>query len=453
MPTPIKMPQFGESVVEGTVSQWLKRPGDSVEKMEPLLEVSTDKIDTEIPSPIGGTLLEIRADAGQTVSAGTIIGYIGSPGERVPTVGAEDHEKVQQVVSEPVEPVQARPFPAADRSSMSRDKSDQRPSGRDFVSPVVARMVAEHDIDLNQVAGSGLGGRVTKKDLLAYLEQLDRKRSQDDRSVATSNEIRVKGVKTLPVAVATGSLKLAENEALHPITGMRRSIAQHMVQSKHTSPHVSTIFEVDMTQVVRHREMHKASAARRGVKLNYTAYFVAASAAALAAEPAVNSRFTDEGIVTNSRIHIGVAVALPDSPNSFLDGGLVVPVIRDADEKNLQGIARAVQELSHAARHHQLTVDDVQGGTFTVSNHGTGGSLIGTPIINQPQAGILGVGAIAKRPVVRSTHGTLMPHADDSIVIRPMCYLSFTFDHRVLDGAIADRFVTRIKHFLESFAE
>ncbi|RIK51341.1 MAG: 2-oxo acid dehydrogenase subunit E2, partial [Chloroflexi bacterium] len=237
------------------------------------------------------------------------------------------------------------------------------------------------------------------------------------------------------------------DEVWQPLTAMRRLIAQHMVQSKRISPHVTTVFEVDMSAVVQHREAHKAEFAAKGLRLTYTPYFVAAAAQALRAVPEMNARFQEEGeqsgIVMIRRVHIGVAVALAQ--------GLVVPVIRDADERNLQGLARAVGELADQARAGTLAPDTLHGGTFTITNHGVSGSLIGTPILNQPQAGILGIGAIVKRPVVRSGNDSLLPSADDALVIRPMCYLSLSFDHRVLDGAHADAFLTQVKQRLESW--
>lgn len=225
---------------------------------------------------------------------------------------------------------------------------------------------------------------------------------------------------------------------------MRRAIAEHMTRSVRTSPHVTTIHEVDMTAVVRHREEVKGALAAKGVRLTFTPYFVAATAAALQAMPRANSRFSEDGLIFNPRIHIGVAVAMAD--------GLLVPVIRDADERNLTGLARAVNDVAERARQGRLQPDELQGGTFTLTNHGVAGSLVATPIINQPQSGILGIGAIVKRPVVRSGDHPLLPSADDAIVIRPMCYLSFSFDHRVLDGAEADEFVGKVKTILENWS-
>jgi len=415
MTTPVKMPQLGESVVEGTVARWLKAPGDAIAKHEPLLEISTDKIDTEVPAPADGVLLEILVPEGTTVAAGALLATIGVPGESPATAPAHQ-------TPPPSPPPAERLTEVAAPSDAS---SAERPAGRTFISPVVARMSAEHGIDLAQVEGSGLGGRITKKDVEAFLTS---------------------GPASAPPEMIAGSeaaMVAGEEDILQPLTTMRRAIAQHMVQSKHTSPHVTTIMEADMTAVVRHRESNKRTLARDGETLTYTPYFVAAIVAGLRAVPQANSRFSDAGILLLRRIHVGIAVAV--------DGGLFVPVIRNADELSLAGLARAVNDLARRARAGQLQPDELQGGTFTLTNHGTGGSLIGTPIINQPQSGILGAGAIVKRPVVRSTGTSLLPSADDAIVIRPMCYVSYTFDHRVLDGAQADKFLAAVKAKLENW--
>ena len=415
MAVAVVMPQMGETVVEGTVSRWLKAPGDAVTKLEPLLEIATDKIDTEVPAPADGTLLRVVVPDGETVAAGTVLAYIGAPEEAVPD---EDMHET------PAPDTVPHPSPIAatdDNATAARGRS-----GRSFISPVVARMAAEHDLDLTQIDGTGLGGRITKKDVQAYIAR---------RSAAA----------TPPAAPSTGmgDDHVAADEILHPLTTMRRAIARHMVQSKQSSPHVTTIAEVDMTRVVRHREAVRHEVAAKGLTLTYTAYFVAAVAAGLQAVPAMNSRFTEAGVVESKRIHVGLAVAVAN--------GLLVPVIRDADERNLVGLAREIAALTTAARDGTLDPDALHGGTFTITNHGTGGSLLATPIINQPQAGILGIGAIVKRPVVRSAAPSLLPSADDAIVIRPMCYLSLSFDHRVLDGARADEFLTVVKQTLEDW--
>ncbi|MEM7536457.1 MAG: dihydrolipoamide acetyltransferase family protein [Chloroflexota bacterium] len=424
MPTKIQMPQLGESVVEGTVAQWLKQPGETVQKLEPLLEITTDKIDTEIPAPDTGTLLSILVPEGETVAAGTVLGYIGQPDEVV-----EEAESSAPVVSETANSL-------THQQENSTGPVKEKPVGRSFISPVVARIAAEENVNLAQVAGTGLNGRITKKDILAFVAQ----RGQVvDEAQAIVTETP-KPVTSKPLTV------LADDEILQPLTAMRRAIANHMVQSKQTSPHVTTIFEADMTRVVQHRYANKEALVQKGINLTFTPYFMAAVIDGLRAVPDANSHYTDDGLVLKQRIHLGVAVALDD--------GLIVPVLRDADERNLLGLARGVNDLASRARSGQLTPDEIVGGTFTVTNHGTSGSLIGTPIINQPQAGILGIGAIVKRPVVVNTNDnhSLLPDAGDAIVIRPMCYLNFSFDHRVLDGARADAFVKVVKEKLENWS-
>jgi 2-oxoisovalerate dehydrogenase E2 component (dihydrolipoyl transacylase) len=443
MSTLVKMPQLGETVVEGTVARWLKAPGDPVAKLEPLLEITTDKIDTEVPAPADGVLLTILVAEGQTVRAGTALAQIGNADEKVGESAnggqATDHEiRITNYESHNNErPTSGTPHPP-------------RPTGRDFISPVVGRIVREHGIALDQVTGTGIQGRITKKDVLAFIER--QKIETGERSIET-REQRLETIEPVSSPQSSALDLQSADEILHPLTAIRRAIAQHMVQSKQTSPHVTTIFEVDMTAVVQHREAHKTDFANRGVKLTFTPYFVAAAVVGLRATPRLNGRFTERGIVVNRRIHIGVAVALAD--------GLIVPVIRNADEHNLQGLARELNELAERARAGKLGPDDVRGGTFTITNHGVGGSLVGSPIINQPQAGILGIGAIVKRPVVRSTQSelgrssshSLLPSADDAIVIRPMCYLSLSFDHRILDGAEADRFLMVVKATLENWRD
>ncbi len=422
MATPVKMPQLGESVVEGTVSRWLKEPGDAVDKLDPLLEISTDKIDTEVPAPASGTLLAILSPAGETVKAGAVLAYIGNPGEALPdeqrsgTSAPPPATDGGPVVDIPVAPVSE----GAVEPALRVDAAAQAAGGRTFISPVVARMAAEHEVDLDVVPGSGLNGRITKRDMEAYLAQ------------------------SRQIAGPADSMAMSGADVVsRPLSNMRRMIADHMTLSKRTSPHVTTIMEADLSAIVRHRAANQRPFAEKGIALTYMAYFVAATALALKEIPAANSRFNGNAIVYNKRVHIGMAVAIKE--------GLLVPVIRNAGELNLQGIGRAIQDLARRARSGKLGPDELQGGTFTVTNHGTSGSLAGTPIINQPQAGILGIGAIAKRPIVISSSPSLLPSADDAIVIRPMCYLSFSFDHRILDGAEADKFVSIIKSTLENW--
>ena len=436
MPTAVIMPQLGESVVEGTVNRWLKAEGETVDKLEPLLEIATDKIDTEVPAPIGGVLLTVLVAEGRTVDAGTVLAYIGEAGETGDP--SADKDQTQADASAPEVSPKADPAPAPKKPETAQ------PADRSFISPVVARLAAEHNVKLGDVRGTGMNGRITKKDVLKHLEDQRAKieeRNADDVSAGADSSIFDLG------SSVSSSASASPDETLHPLTTMRRAIARHMVLSKRTSPHVTSVFEVDMTAVVRHREACKAELVQKGIRLTFTPYFVAAAAAGLKVVPEMNARFTDEGLWINRRIHIGVAVAV--------DNGLTVPVLRDADEMKLEGLARAINGLVEQARTNQLSPDQMQGGTFTITNHGTGGSLIGTPIINQPQAGILGIGAIVKRPVVQSVTGSstpsLLPSADDAIVIRPMCYLSLTFDHRVLDGAGADKFLSSVKETLEEW--
>jgi 2-oxoglutarate dehydrogenase E2 component (dihydrolipoamide succinyltransferase) len=419
MPVEVIMPQLGESVVEGTVSRWLKRVGDTVAAFEPLLEVSTDKVETEIPSPASGVLTAILVQAGQTVARGTTLAII---------TGAD-------------EPPVAPPDPASATGS------------RPHVTPVVARMAAEHNLDLSQIAGTGQGGRVTKKDVEAYLAR----RAPSAASSADvppwerpgSGDLFKPSEEYAPPPVPTPAPPPVPTPApptpsepptgeVEPLTAIRRAIADHMVRSKHTSPHVTTVFEIDMSAVLAHQRAHEAAFAAEGVRLTLTAYFAAAAVEALRAEPIFNATWTDAGIRRNRAIHLGIAVAVPD--------GLIVPVIRDAGDRNLIGLARALNDLTARARSRALQPGETTGGTFTITNHGVSGSLLATPIINQPQAGILGVGALEKRVrVVTDAAG------NDAIAIRPCLYVTLTFDHRLADGAAADRFLAALKTHLETW--
>ena len=435
MPTEIKMPQLGESVTEGTLGRWLKQPGERVEKYEALLEVTTDKVDTEVPAPVSGIVREIAVPEGATVRVGTLLAVLDDDGAQ----SAEHRAQSDQAQTE------------NGKGQGSNAQTLERSNA--FVSPVVARLAAEHSLDLSKISGSGQDGRVTKQDVLKYVESHKNEpsrmpagaRSSDEGASIHAATSSIQSAESAPSARSDSpSARLVEQELpddaeILPLSPMRRSIAEHMVRSRRIAPHVTTVFEVDVSQMVAHRERRKADFERQGVKLTYTPYFVQAAVAGLQAVPVVNASYVESGIVVHQRIHVGVAVALEE--------GLVVPVIRDADEKNLLGLARAVNDLSGRARAHRLKPDETQGGTFTITNHGVGGSLFATPIINQPQAAIIGIGAIQKRAVVISQAGV------DAIAIRPMCYLSLTIDHRLLDGATADQFLTAIKVFLESYAE
>lgn len=414
MPIQVLMPQLGESVIEGTVSKWLKDIGDEIEEFEPLLEVNTDKVDSEIPSPAGGKILAILVKEGTTVEAGTLLAWIGEEGEDIPQDGEmpPGKEKFRQ------------PGQAEEGIFHSQPPATTPQAGRHkelgFISPVVAKISHEEGIDLTQVEGTGQGGRITKKDVMKYLDVRGSKQMDSMTEIPPSR-------KPQPIQ------EITPGEIL-PHTIIRRSIAEHMVRSKQISPHVTTVMEAGMENVFTHREKNKAIFSQDGVNLTFTAYFVAAAVEGLKSYPIVNSSWTEQGIMIKKDINIGMATSLGEE-------GLIVPVIKNADRLSLLGLAKKINDLANRARQHKLVPDEVQGGTFTITNHGTSGSLFAAPIINQPQVAILGIGVIEKRVVV----------INDAIAIRPMVYLSLTFDHRVLDGALADNFLSKVVESLNNW--
>ena len=392
------MPQMGESIFEGTITKWLKRVGDSVERDEPLFEISTDKIDSEIPSPASGVLRRILFDVDAVVEINTVVAVIESSGS------AESFD------SAPTEE------PAADPGDSSRASEIPEPAGRSeslaseiASSPMVRRLANEHGVDLAELEGkgTGAGGRITKRDIMSHIEQ----KEEEIRSAADS----------------------PDDDQRIPMSPMRRQIADHMTHSRRTSAHVATVFEVDCSRIIAARSAMKADFERSGAKLTYTPFFVHAVAAALKKFPVLNASVDGNDIVHRGHINIGVAVALDD--------GLVVPVIRDADRAELLDLARSVGDLGARARTRTLLPEEVQGGTFTITNPGIFGGLYGIPIINQPQVAILAIGGIEKRPVV----------IDDAISIRPMAYLALSFDHRIIDGAVADQFMSEVKGRLQDW--
>ena len=411
MTTKVLVPRLGEGVEEVTITKWLKKEGDSVKELEPLLEVNTDKVDTEIPSPASGIILKIEMQEGQPAKVGQLLAVIGASGEAV--------------AGEPLPVDGSKPAPKLPGPTPQTPSAtvDQGPSttARDlgFISPVVARIAAEKGIDLSQVQGSGLNGRITKRDV---------------ENFAALPASRPEYHLTRTVQHATPIVTPATGDALIKHTLIRKQIADHMVMSKSVSPHVLTVMETDMSRVVRHRTANKPAFERDGVNLTFTAYFMLAIVAGLKAYPSVNSSWTDEGVLLHKNINIGMATSLGEE-------GLIVPVIKGADNLSLLAMARTVNDLASRARSRKLQPDEVKGGTFTLTNHGISGSLFAMPIINQPQCGILGVGAMQKRAVV----------VEDAIAIRPMIYLSFVFDHRILDGASADWFLVKIKETLENW--
>lgn len=440
MATKVIMPQLGESVVEGTVTHWLKKEGEPIAEFESLLEVNTDKVDSEIPSPAEGVLLKILAAEGETVKAGTIIAWIGKPGE---SLGEDAGGGSAHTVGETALAAEAAALPA-------RSVAAGRDRDLGFISPVVAKLAAEYNLDLTHIQGSGQGGRITKKDVLAYLQGGTKDEPAQQPAIWETpgegdlfrpTELMFPGgaPPSTPPAAAPPQPQPAPPAAGSRVvahSAMRKRIAEHMLFSKRTAPHVTTVMEADLRRVVAHREASKPAFARDGVNLTYTAYFAAAGVAALKAFPQVNSSWSDEGLILHGDIHLGIAVSLGEE-------GLIVPVIRHADGLSLLGLARAINDLAQRARAHRLKSDEVKGGTFSITNHGISGSLFATPIINQPQCGILGVGAVQKRAVVVE---------GDAIAVRPMVYLSLTFDHRILDGASADGFLAKIVQVLETWS-
>ncbi len=454
MPTNVTMPQLGESVVEGTISKWLKHEGDPVQAFEPLLEISTDKVDTEVPAPADGVLLKIHVAEGETVEKGTLLAVIGQAGERA---DARAHEAA--TAQPAAEPGARHAAPLQSSANGGSHNGKHEYSGH--VTPVVARMAAEHQLDLAQIEGTGRAGRITKKDVEAYLETQPAVGAHGGAPAAEAEELPpweqpVEGdlfKPTVEYEVEPLGVKHASpaQQRVHPVEAipevsdgelitlspMRKAIAEHMVRSKlETSPHVTTVFEVDLSAVLAHREANKDAFAKQGVNLTLTAYFAAATVEALRAVPLLNAQWTDAGIYLHHAINLGLAVALDD--------GLIVPVIKRAGDLSLLGIARAVNDLAARARAKQLKPDEVKGGTYTITNHGVSGSLFATPIINQPQVGILGVGVLEKRiKVITDANG------NDSLAIRPCVYVTLTFDHRVVDGATGDGFMLVLKNRLE----
>ncbi|MFQ3630629.1 dihydrolipoamide acetyltransferase family protein [Roseiflexus sp.] len=443
MTVDIVLPQIGESMTEATIGRWLKRVGDRIERFEALVEVETDKVSTEVTSIAEGVLLEIIAPEGATVPVGALLARIGETMEEP----ADDATELQPTVD-------TTTSAAAATTSIAPEPMHVRRGNSPPITPVVARLAAEHGIDLSRIRGTGAGGRVSKKDVLRYIEMQKQGATaaasgtpaatpEPPSAPAHEAHATVSIPQTLPAPQTTQRApvvqSLPDDATLMPLTTMRRVIADHMVHSLRDAPQATTVFEVDMGRVLAHRDRYRASFEQQGIRLTLTAYVVQAVATALRRVPALNTRFTEEGIITYRRINIGVAVALND--------GLIVPVLRDADEKSLAGIARALNDLTERARTRRLQPDDTEGGTFTISNHGVGGSLFATPILNRGQSGILGVGAVVKRPMVVTHEGS------DAIVIRPMCYLSLTFDHRACDGATADAFLAAVREMLETYRE
>jgi pyruvate dehydrogenase E2 component (dihydrolipoyllysine-residue acetyltransferase) len=434
MATDVLMPQMGESIAEGTVSRWIKKVGDKVERDEPLLEISTDKVDAEIPSPASGTLAEVLVKEGETVAVNSVVARIAAEGEAAapaPTAPAPTPPPAQnagEAAGAPQKqetPAEAVPEPAPPTTDNQQPTTDLDERRRTKSSPLVRKIARENNIDISQLQGTGISGRVTKNDILGALQQ-----PQTEPATAAPAALKPAPAPA-PAATRTG-----EAIRLEPLSVMRKKIAQHMIQSKQTSAHVTTVFEYDFTAIEKLRRQHKEGYAERGVKLTYLPFIMQAVIAGLREFPIINASMDENNVVYHRDLNIGIAVAL--------DWGLIVPVVKNADEKNILGLARVINDLGERARTKKLSPDEVQGGTFTITNPGIYGGLFGTPIINQPQVAILGVGGVKKRPVVVETKD------GDFIAIRSMCIMSLTFDHRLIDGAIADQFMARMREIIES---
>jgi 2-oxoglutarate dehydrogenase E2 component (dihydrolipoamide succinyltransferase) len=394
MSTEVVMPQMGESVTEGTIVRWMKKVGDSIDRDEPLLEITTDKVDAEVPSPAAGVVVEIRAKEGETVAVNHVVAVIGSP-DAVVSGASPSTPTASAGGTAAGGPASPGPMPAESRPVSSEELARERSS------PLVRKIAKEHSVDISQIHGSGIAGRVTKHDILGYLEQ--------EGQVG----------------------QVHPGDRVEKMSVMRKKIADHMVLSRRTSAHVHTVFDVNFSLIAKIREAKRIEYERAGGKLTYLAFIIKAVADALRAVPLLNSSMDRDSVIYHDDINIGVAVAL--------DWGLIVPVVKHADKLDLQGLSRAIADLASRARARQLAPDDVSGGTFTITNPGMLGAQFGMPIINQPQAAILAVGAIEKRPAVVA----------DAVTVQTMAYLALGFDHRIIDGAVADTFMSRVKHAIE----
>ena len=462
MAVDIVMPQMGESIFEGTITKWLKKPGDKVERDEPLFEISTDKVDAEIPSPSAGVLKEIKVGEGQTVPIQTVVGVIDAAGSAAAASApapapapakAQAPAPAKAPADVPAAAVAPKPVPAPVTAAPVSASAPSAPhdGGRIHSSPLVRRMAKEHGIDLSTIAGTGAGGRISKQDIEAVI-------AAGGTPAAAPSVVSVSGGRPVLVppapapAAAPGPSGVQAHVALEsavprekiyfgnyevqPMSTMRQRIAEHMVASKHVSPHVYSVDEIDMSKVAVLRAKAKEEFEKRyETKLTFMPFFVKAAVAGLRAFPTMNASLDGTNVVIHKDINIGIAVAL--------DWGLIVPVVKNADEKNLLGIQRTMNDLAERARSKKLKPEEVQEGTFSITNPGVFGGLFGLPVISQPNVGILGLGAIEKRPVV----------VDDAIAIRSMCYVTLSYDHRVVDGAIAHQFLRKVKETLENWSE
>jgi pyruvate dehydrogenase E2 component (dihydrolipoamide acetyltransferase) len=470
------MPQMGESIAEGTLSRWIKKVGEPVKRDEPIFEISTDKVDAEIPAPAAGVLSEILVQEGQTVAVQTVVARIdteatagaakpASPAPPAPAPGPASAPAPAPAAVAPAAPTpskaepEAPPDAPASRPAAEKSRAGQVAEGngemetaeerlRRRSTPLVRKMAAEHGLDLSEIPGTGLAGRVTKNDVLGYIDSGAAPRAAGAQPPAPAPTPSPAAAAPEPVAAGAPQPRVPtpgpavepwEGDRVEPWSRIRKLTAEHMVMSRRVSPHVNTIFEIDYTRVAQLRARKKQEYAERGVNLTFLAFIAKAAADALRRHSTLNAAVSGESTILRRDINLGVAVAL--------DWGLIVPVIRHADELSLLGLARAINDLGERARGKKLSPDEVQKGTFTITNPGVFGSVIGTPIINQPQSAILCVGAIEKQPAVITVDGT------DTIAIRTKGMLSLAFDHRIVDGADADRFMADVKKMLQEFPE
>jgi pyruvate dehydrogenase E2 component (dihydrolipoyllysine-residue acetyltransferase) len=427
MPTDIIMPQMGESIVEGTITKWLKKPGDKVQRDEPLFEISTDKVDAEIPAPASGVLQEIKVAEGTTVGVNTVVGTIAADGEAAAKPAkpapasappAKEEKKEEKKPAAAPAPVASAPPPQESEDEEARS------------SPLVRKIAREHGVNLSQVSGTGLGGRITKQDIMSFIE-----RPSSTPAATPTPQAAAASAPSRPPAPA------AYPGDLVPMTNMRKIIAQRMIESRRTSAHVHCMYEVDFTRIVTLRAKHKnAFEQRHGVRLTFMPFFVRAAIIAIQQWPIINASLEGDNIRYHRNINVGIAVAL--------DWGLIVPVLKNAGDLNFLGLQRGITDLGERARNKKLRPEDVEGSTFTVTNPGQFGAVFGLPIINQPNAAIMGVGGITKQPLVVTDK-----EGNDSIAIRSVVHLTLGYDHRLIDGAVADQFMALVKKNLETWSE
>jgi len=451
MPTDIVMPQMGESIVEGTITKWLKKPGDKVQRDEPLFEISTDKVDAEIPSPAAGVLQDIKVAEGTTVQVNTVVGTISSDGE-APAAAPKGAAPSAEKKAAPPAPASSAPAPSAPKAEVAPAAPAEREEEGEHArsSPLVRKIAREHNVNLSHVSGSGLGGRITKQDIMAFIEGQPTQGSGATgvSPVQPGGDARRSTSAPAPAPTAPrppAPAAVAIPGDLVPLTNMRKIIAQRMIESRRTSAHVHCMFEVDITRIVNLRNKLKSGFEQRnGSRLTFMPFFVRAAIIALQQFPIVNASLEgqekDQGIRYHRHVNVGIAVAL--------DWGLIVPVLKNADELNFLGLQRGITDLGERARSKKLKPEDVEGSTFTITNPGQFGAVFGLPIINQPNSAIMGVGGITKTPLVVTD-----ADGNDSIAIRSVVHLTLGYDHRLIDGAVADQFMALVKKTMEGWGE